>query len=279
MSDRGERINKPIAVKILEKIKETSHAFTLKFTLEGINPRPGQFFMIWIPGVDEIPMSISTIDNDNKIYGITVAIVGDATEKLDKFKVGDLIGIRGPFGNGYGSINSKEVSCLIGGGVGIACVNPLINEIKEKNGSILVINAAKNEESLIFHSSYQDDPFLEGKYFVSTDDGSLGFKGYAHQLLLHLLKEKEKKIKKIFTCGPELMMHEVLKVCRDNGIGLEASLERMMRCGNGLCGLCAMDPEGLLVCKDGPIFSGKQLEKTSEFGKYTRDFTGYKIPL
>jgi dihydroorotate dehydrogenase electron transfer subunit len=208
-----------------------------------------------------------------------VAIVGDATEKLGEFKIGNLIGIRGPFGNGYGSINSNEISCLIGGGVGIACVNPLINEIKEKKGNILVINAAKNEDSLIFHLNYQNDPFLKDNYFISTDDGSLGFKGYAHQLLLHLIKEKGKKINKIYTCGPELMMNEILKVCQELGIKLEASLERMMRCGNGLCGLCSMDPEALLVCKDGPIFSGDQLVKTSEFGKYTRDFTGYKKSL
>lgn len=279
MSHHGERLNKPEAVKILEKIKETEDAFTMQFSIEEICPRPGQFFMVWIPGVDEIPMSVSMIDNENAIYGITVSVVGDATRQLGQFKKGDLIGIRGPFGNGYGPINSKEKSCLIGGGVGIACVHPLIKEIKEKKGDLLVINAAKDEKSLIFHSRYQDDPFLGGNYHVSTDDGSFGFKGYAHQLLLHLIEEKGEKIDKIFTCGPELMMHEIFKACKDHGIQLEASLERMMRCGNGLCGLCAMDPGGLLVCKDGPIFSLGQLEKSTEFGKYTRDFTGFKKPL
>ena len=94
-----------------------------------------------------------------------------------------------------------------------------------------------------------------------------------------MINDEGKKIDKIYTCGPELMMNEILKACQEHGIALEASLERMMRCGNGLCGLCSMDPEGLLVCKDGPIFTGEQLGRNTEFGKYARDFTGYKIPL
>jgi len=83
----------------------------------------------------------------------------------------------------------------------------------------------------------------------------------------------------VYSCGPELMLYEIFKICKESNIEFYASLERIMRCGCGLCGLCALDPLGLLVCKDGPIFKLETLEKIQDFGKYQRDFTGKKISL
>jgi dihydroorotate dehydrogenase electron transfer subunit len=75
------------------------------------------------------------------------------------------------------------------------------------------------------------------------------------------------------------MLYKLFQICVKHDIEFFASLERIMRCGCGLCGLCALDPLGLLVCKDGPIFSSIQLVKIEDFGKYTRDFTGKKINI
>jgi dihydroorotate dehydrogenase electron transfer subunit len=83
----------------------------------------------------------------------------------------------------------------------------------------------------------------------------------------------------VYTCGPEKMMYEIFKICQEYSLELQASLERIMRCGCGLCGLCALDPVGLLVCTDGPVFSKKELNKIEDFGKKKRDFSGRLIDL
>ena len=77
----------------------------------------------------------------------------------------------------------------------------------------------------------------------------------------------------VYTCGPEIMMYNVFQICEKYNIELQASLERIMRCGCGICGLCAIDPLGLLVCKDGPVFNINTLKDMDDFGKYMRDFT------
>jgi len=80
----------------------------------------------------------------------------------------------------------------------------------------------------------------------------------------------------VYACGPEKMNYKIFQICEKHNIELQASLERIMRCGCGLCGLCSIDPLGLLVCKDGPIFSSKDLRRMEDFGKYRRNFTGKK---
>ena len=82
MASKKSVINKPVPVEILEKIPETTRVATLRFAVPGVRPAPGQFFIVWIPGVDEIPMSVAIIDNDRGIYGISVAAIGEATIAL-----------------------------------------------------------------------------------------------------------------------------------------------------------------------------------------------------
>ncbi len=270
-------VNKPIPVKILEKIPETGRIATFKFALSGVRPAPGQFFMIWVPGVDEIPMSVASIDNVGGIYEISVAAVGEATKTLCAKNPGDLIGVRGPFGNGFNLKTKSKDICIIGGGVGMAAVKPIIPELSKSGKNLVVINAARTEGELLYHIAFKKKLIPGKTYFTSTDDGTCGEKCFGHELLIKLLEQQKVKLERVYTCGPELMMRQVLMACKKHGIQLEASLERMMRCGNGLCGLCAMDPSGLLVCKDGPVFATERLDTLTEFGNYTRDFSGKKI--
>jgi dihydroorotate dehydrogenase electron transfer subunit len=233
--------------------------------------------MVWIPGVDEIPMSVASIDNETHTYGISVAGIGDATRNLCAKAPGDLIGIRGPYGNGFElNITGNDV-CIIGGGVGMAAIKATIPLLSKAGNNVIVINAARTAGELLYHDSFMKS-LCQGKtYFTSTDDGSCGEKCFGHEMFLKLIEQQKRKIARVYTCGPELMMRQVLLACKKHGIELQASLERMMRCGNGLCGLCAMDPSGLLVCKDGPVFSLARLNTLTEFGLYTRDFSGKKI--
>ena len=80
----------------------------------------------------------------------------------------------------------------------------------------------------------------------------------------------------MYTCGPEIMIAGLYDIAKKSKISFQASLERFMKCGCGICGTCAMDPSGQLVCRDGPVFTGKQLAGLTDFGKYHRDAVGMK---
>lgn len=277
MVEKQTVINKPAPARILEKIQETNRITTFQFAVPGVQPVPGQFFMVWIPGVDEIPMSVSGMDTERGIYEISVSAIGDATRALCAKNPGDLIGIRGPFGNGFNLDTGGEAACVIAGGVGMAAVRPIILDFLKRGKPLVVINAARTQKELLYHAFFEKNLVLETSYFTSTDDGSCGEKCFGHERFSRLLDGNRITVGKVYTCGPEIMMRHVSMVCEKHGLQLEASLERMMRCGSGLCGLCAMDPSGLLVCKDGPVFDGSVLKTLTEFGNYARDFSGKKI--
>ena len=244
-------------------------------------PNPGQFIMVWVPGVDEVPMSISACDDVNN-WAITVKDVGECTQALHKLKINDLIGIRGPLGNFFNKPKNKNKNIfLIGGGIGMAPLRFLASELQKSNYDFKIIQGAKVEGELLFIDElYSYDHNSELHW--CTDDGSYGEKGVTTDIFQNLIKDytsEQLKNTIVYSCGPEIMLFKLYQICVKKNIEFYASLERIMRCGCGICGLCALDPIGLLVCKDGPVFNSKQLEKIKDFGKYTRDFTGKKLNI
>ncbi|MGB9671729.1 MAG: dihydroorotate dehydrogenase electron transfer subunit [Candidatus Bathyarchaeales archaeon] len=231
---------------------------------------PGQFLMLWIPGVDEIPFSI--LDVGGHEVSIAVKRVGEATDALHKLKVNATIGIRGPFGN-YFSLNHGKV-LIVGGGTGIAPLLFLAKKIVGKAGKLVFITGAKTKEELLFINELEK---VCGKNLIATtEDGSHGIKGLATEPLKQVLAKE--KFDFIYTCGPEQMMREVFDLAEKSGIATEASLERLMRCAIGLCGSCVIG--NYRVCRDGPVFSSNQLRNVkNEFGFLKRDFCGRKVPL
>lgn len=285
------RLNKPFLTSIIEIKQENQNVKTFIVDYnpidEPIEMRPGQFVMVWIPGIDEIPMSISHIGWENRI-AITVAAVGDATEALHKLELGDQIGIRGPYGNWYEPKDGTAI--VVGGGIGMASVLPLIDQLvkEQKNpihfelDQVICIEGAKTESDLLFMNEIADIYADESAMEFCTDDGSCGFKGFTTEKLEMLLQQEieDQKARNetspitVYSCGPEIMLKKVFEICEKYGVEVQASLERMMRCGFGMCGLCALEPTGLLVCFDGPVFTNDVLRKTTDFGKYHRDFSG-----
>ncbi|MHA1584511.1 MAG: dihydroorotate dehydrogenase electron transfer subunit [Promethearchaeota archaeon] len=289
------RLNKPFLTPILKVIGESPivKTFIINYSPipEKIEMHSGQFLMVWIPGCDEVPMSLSHIGPDRQI-GISVANVGEATAKLHELKIGDMIGIRGPYGNWYEE--KPGTAIIIGGGIGMASVLPLMNSIlshmsqkkaqtESEISKVYLINGAKTESELLFEDEIQEMisdtaiPLESNKvsFEICTDDGSKGFKGFTTKKLEQILqKESYKENITVYACGPEIMLKGVFDICEANNVSLQVSMERMMRCGFGMCGLCALEPTGLLVCKDGPIFGNEILRKTTDFGRYHRDFSG-----
>ncbi len=259
------------SVRISEVISESKRCETLYFDLKQSSTiNPGQFLMVWVPGIDEVPMSISKWKPP--LVGITVLNIGEATEALSSKVPNDWIGVRGPFGTSF-DLDCKN-ALVVGGGVGMAPLRPLIYRLLEEGANVTLLIAAKTKNDLIFHREFSELSGNALRLITTTDDGSAGYKGLASEGVTELVDITE--FDKLYTCGPELMMAELHKLAMKADIGFQASLERFMKCGCGICGTCAMDPTGILVCLDGPVFTGKQLEKISDFGKYYRDQVGLK---
>ncbi len=218
---------------------------------------PGQFVMVWIPGVDEIPMALSSGNT------ITVQKAGDATGAMFALQPNEKLGIRGPFGNGF---SKGEKVLAIAGGVGAAPLLPLARG----DCVMTFLLGARTEKELLFVDQLDECTDV----LISTDDGSLGVHGYVTTLMDDL---NLGVYDRIAVCGPEVMMRAVLTYVEEKGIAhkTEFSLHRYMKCGVGVCGSCCIDPSGLRVCRDGPVFSGDLLLK-SEFGHYMRDASGRK---
>ncbi len=269
-------------VKISRIINDCEGVKTIIFKMTGTQPKPGQFVMIWVPGVDEVPMSISACDEAGN-WAITVKNVGECTEALHELKVNDYIGVRGPLGNCFYIPPHKDYNIfLVGGGIGMAPLRFLANHLKTSGYTFKAVQGAKVESDLLYMDEFYEYDREDSKFHVCTDDGSYGEEGFATEIFENLIKDFSQKDFKntiVYSCGPEVMLYKLFQICEKNNTEFYASLERIMRCGCGLCGLCALDPKGLLVCKDGPIFSYDQLEKMGDFGKYRRDFTGKKIKI
>ncbi len=253
---------RPVNAVITEIIRETPAITTLVTDIE-LDAAPGQFVMVWIRGLDEVPMALSHPGS------ITVQRVGEATEALSRLEVGDSIGIRGPFGNGFEVKGNKIM--VIAGGVGGAPLLPLAQQAQSLGLDVTTLIGARTADELLFEEYFSKC----GALSIATDDGSKGHHGFITGAMdMFNLAGFDQ----FYICGPELMMKSVLDILQAAGLEAMAqlSLHRYFKCGIGVCGACTIDPSGLRVCRDGPVFSGDLLIK-SELGKYHRDATGKKI--
>ena len=236
--------------------------------------KPGQFLMLWIPSVDEIPLSILNA-KENGMVSVAVRKVGEATSAFHDKSVGELVGVRGPFGNCFTLKGGRIL--MVSGGTGTAPILFLAERLASKMAKLVFVLGAKTREELLFMNRLKRTLDEEKTQLIAaTEDGSYGIKGLATKPLERLLERE--RFDMIYTCGPEQMMRKVFDLAEKYGVDLEASLERLMRCGIGLCGSCVVGR--YRVCKDGPVFTAKQLRDVkSEFGISKRDFDGRKIPL
>jgi dihydroorotate dehydrogenase electron transfer subunit len=257
-------------VKILDIKKESSDITSIWFEDEEVkHAEAGQFVMIWVPGVDEVPMSISTIDKNGR-SSVSVRVVGEATEAIIMLKPGDSMGLRGPFGNGFKVEGSNQL--FVAGGSGATALFPLVEKMVLEGHKPTFVLGARTADMLIFVDRLQE---ILGDYLViSTDDGSQGYSGYASGYAALLIDEHN--YDQIYTCGPEIMMAKIFQIAEKKGISVEASLERYVKCSVGLCGNCTIG--SYRVCNDGPVFNSEMLnEVKEEFGISRMDPAGQSI--
>lgn len=250
---------RPLNAVIQEVRSEAPAIRTFRFDID-LDPAPGQYSMLWVRGVDEIPMSFS---GDNSI---TVNAVGDATNALFRLGAGSSVGLRGPLGKGFVLRGNKIL--LIGGGVGVAPLAFLGEQAKKAGVSVTSLTGFRSMEDTIFRSRFQD----LGKVIITTDDGSLGIHGRVAAGLEDLdLSE----FGQIYLCGPEPMMWDIISRVPDYAGKIQACINRYFKCATGICGSCCLDPDGTRVCVEGPVITADRL-LNSEFGRYRRGPTGGK---
>ncbi|GKS62004.1 dihydroorotate dehydrogenase [Candidatus Nitrosocosmicus sp.] len=233
--------------------------------------KPGQFLMVWIPRKEEIPLSVMVSDLLHHA-AITIRKNGLASTSLFNKKVGDKIGIRGPYGNSFSVRETNKNIVLLGGGTGLVPLVRLLKKLSKLELIITVIIGARTKHELFFIDLASN--MLKEKthnLFISTEDGTMGSKGYPTDVLHDLIKNNY-PIDFVYTCGPELMMKKTFDLASAKKIPIEASIERYMKCGIGLCSSCSINDK--LVCVDGTVFDSLQLSKLTEFGRCYRDKAG-----
>ena len=274
--------SKPIMCKIINKEEECedTYTFLLEVPVEVKGAKPGQFIMLWVPGVDEFPLGIAGFENN--VLEIGVAKMGKGTEALFEKEIGDYLGIRGFYGKPFQLPKNVKVNyLLIGGGFGMTPLKLLTTNLihQEEKQKIHVFEGARTKSRLMYLEWFQNLHNKEKLTFhACTDDGSYGYQGYPTVDLENFLLESEDP-SILYVAGPERMMKVIFDIGKkyEKVIDMQMSLaDRYMRCGFGVCSYCAVDPTGWRICVDGPVFNMKQLEQITDFGVYKRLESGEK---
>jgi dihydroorotate dehydrogenase electron transfer subunit len=201
------------------------------------------------------------------------------SEALSRSQVGDLVGLRGPFGTCYEWQSGQHI-ILVAGGYGAGPMYFVAKEMATHGVTAEVIVGARSKEHLLFIEALESLPHVA--LHITTDDGSMGFKGYNIQYLEKMIDGTEaveparKAIDQVFGCGPERMLKALSDLCAKHHLPAQLSLESYMKCGYGLCGNCVIDPLGIRLCTDGPVVKNEICQQMTQLGQYHRDELGRK---
>jgi len=263
-----------VSYKILEKRKlgPDANLMVIKAPYVAKSARPGQFIVLRAYEKGErIPLTVADIDREKGTVTIIFQVVGKTTKYLSLLKVGENISdLLGPLGNPTETKKFGVVAAL-GGGFGTAVLYPLVKALKEVGNYLIIINGARNEKLLILEDELKK---LSNEYYVTTDDGSKGVKGFVTNLLQELIEKENKKIDRVFAVGPVPMMKATSDLTRKYKIKTIVSLNPIMVDGTGMCGACRVEVDGetKFTCVDGPEFDAHKVN----FNLLTRRLRMYK---
>ncbi len=246
--------------------KETHDTFTLAlepFEGEELKPfAPGQFSMLYVFGVGELPISISGDPERPGRLVYTVRSVGQATYALVTRRAGDAVGVRGPFGTQWpmAAARGKDV-LIIGGGIGLAPLRPAIYHILRHRGDygrLIVLYGARSPRDLLYRKELAAWSYLPDTQVLTTVDyGGVTWRGYVGVVTTLFRYVRLQPASTVaLMCGPEIMMRYVIRELESRGVppgNVHISMERNMKCAVGFCGHCQLGP--YFICKDGPIFT------------------------
>ncbi|MCI0383132.1 FAD/NAD(P)-binding protein [Streptomyces sp. CNQ085] len=249
----------PLPYRVVDRRAETNDTVTLVLepAEEALTPFTcGQFAMVCAFGVGEIPVSVSRLP-DGRRLAHTVRAVGAVSRALCGLPAGAVVGVRGPFGTNWDPAAARGRDLLvIGGGIGLAPLRPLIDTVladPHAYGRLNVLAGARTPGDLLYQDEFPAWGAAFGAVTVDRPSGDwTGRVGVVTTLLDEALFTPENTT--AFVCGPEIMIRAVARVLAHRGVRpdrVRVSLERNMRCATGHCGHCQLGP--LLLCRDGPV--------------------------
>lgn len=254
------------AARIVERRLEAEgiHSFVTRFVDPEVRRSfafsPGQFNMLYAYGVGEVPISIVSDPGDPTRLEHTIRIAGRVTAVMARWQVGDVIGIRGPYGKGWPleAARGRDV-VIVTGGLGCAPVVGVINYIfrrRDDFGTLHILHGVKTPNDLLYRERFDSWRLHPRTRVYLTADQPDKTWHYRVGVVTNLFDELVVSPGAVaMMCGPEAMMRAAIRVLRRKGIEEDAiflSLERNMQCAVGLCGHCQLGP--LFFCKDGPVF-------------------------
>jgi sulfhydrogenase subunit gamma (sulfur reductase) len=259
----------PLVPELAEIVAKRSfgsaiHVYQLRLRDPATRPRfdfvPGQFNMVYVPGVGEVAISISS-DPDEEDLEHTIRIVGRTTEVIERLGVGDFLGLRGPYGRGWPLQEARFKDVLVvTGGLGCAPVTGAIEYMFRRRasyGRLTILHGVKKPADLVHRSRFEAwrrEP--DTQVLLTSDEPDRAWRdrtGVVTELFEEVDLDPARTV--VFMCGPEVMTRFAVRTLRRRGVTDErifVSLERSMKCAVGLCGHCQLGPA--FVCKDGPIF-------------------------
>ena len=222
--------------------------------------RPGQFNMLYVPGFGEAAISISSDPAKRDTIGHSIRFVGNITRAVSRLKVGDVVGLRGPFGSSWpvDEIQGKDVF-IATGGVGLPPLRPVLYHIasnRQKYGKVTLLYGARTVDQLMYTEEYDVWRKADIDVQLSVDRGDQNWTGRVGVVPMWFYGFRiDARNTAVLTCGPEIMIRFVIFEAlarRISPASMFVSLERNMKCGQGSCGRCQIGP--YFVCKDGPVF-------------------------
>lgn len=255
----------PLPFRVQRLNQETADTFTLKLAPSaGVDEfvfAPGQFNMLYVFGVGEVPISISGDPNVPSTLVHTTREVGAVTRAMRKLKRGDTLGVRGPFGSRWPieqAVGSDVV--IVTGGIGLAPLRPALYRLmseRAKYGKIVLLYGARTPEDILYESELREwRSQFDLEVYVTVDRATGGWRGNVGVVTSLIPKAPfDPHSTMALVCGPEVMMRFAIQELQKRGVRAEntfVSLERNMKCGIGFCGHCQFGPT--FICKDGPVF-------------------------
>jgi NAD(P)H-flavin reductase len=256
---------------IRQVIKETADTFSLKLQPElGNEPfvfAPGQFNMLYVFGVGEVPISISGDPTRPDALVHTTRAVGAVTRAMKQLKVGDTIGVRGPYGTSWPvdvAVGSDVL--VVAGGIGLAPLRPVIYHLlanRDKYGKIVLLYGTRTPADILFRKELEKwRARFDLEAHITVDRAIGAWHGNVGVVTTLIAKAPFDPVDCVaMVCGPEIMMRFTVLALQKRGIAnsrMYVSMERNMKCGIGLCGHCQIEDH--FVCKDGPVFSYERIK-------------------
>jgi NAD(P)H-flavin reductase len=263
----------PRPCRIRRVVRETHDTVTLELDAgeDGRGFEPGQFNMLYVFGVGEVPISVSGDPSERRTLVHTTRAVGTVTQVMTRLRRGASIGVRGPYGQPWPLAHTAGMDLVVvAGGIGLAPLRPALYDVVSRRrdfGSVVLLYGVRSPADVLFQRELERWRASARMEVAVTVDHAIGpwpgRVGVVPTLIPHAPFDARNTV--ALVCGPEVMMRFAAEALRERGVPPErifVSLERNMKCAVGFCGHCQFGAS--FVCKDGPVFPYDRVKRLLE---------------